>query len=68
MVLRREKADNGSVDVTESISEQCPDDFPEPGLWAVTCEIFFSPSSSDCEDFYAAQTCQAAFDLCLPAD
>lgn len=67
-VLRREDADGGSVAVTESAHEVCPEQLPAPELWSLTCEILYSASASDCEETYSAEACLAAFDLCLPAD
>lgn len=67
-VLRREDSDGGSVAVTESSHELCPDELPAPELWSLTCEILYSASNSDCEETYSAEACLAALDLCLPAD
>lgn len=65
-VLRREDAGGGSIAVTESAHELCPDQLPAPELWLLTCEIMYSASQSDCEETYSAEACLAAFDLCLP--
>lgn len=72
IVMRQQTSGNGSVDVTESSSEHCPDQFPEPQLWALTCEILYASSDpeheGDCDEMFSPQACEAAFDLCLPAE
>ena len=72
VVMRREVTDGNAVDVTESQSEHCPHQFPEPQLWALTCEILYGTSDpkfeGDCDERYSAAACQVAFDLCLPPE
>ncbi|MCR9163237.1 MAG: hypothetical protein ACE37F_23405 [Nannocystaceae bacterium] len=70
VVMRREVDDGWSRDVSESLSEHCPDHFPEPQLWPKTCEILYGETDSDfegdCDESYSGAACQAALDLCLP--
>lgn len=71
VAMRREENSHGSVSVTESFAELCPDQFPEPQLWPLTCELHYGdaqPPDGGCDETFSPEACQAAFDLCLPAD
>lgn len=76
IVMRREVGGNNSIDVTESSSEQCPDNFPDDSsglqLWWLTCDILYRSSDpeheGDCDEIFSAEACGVAFDLCLPPE
>ncbi len=68
LVMRQEVVTGESTDVTETAGGHCPGQFPAPGLWELTCEIFYGATESDCDETYSEQACEVALDLCLPAD